>query len=715
MKQLIQSVSDGIIEIIDVPPPSLKPGHVLVRSSFSAISPGTERSLIHFGKANLLSKAKLRPDAVAQVLEKFQKDGLLSTVKSVRSRMSGFLPLGYSTVGRVVAVGESVTNLKVGDRVASNGPHAELVCVPQTLCAKVPDSVSDEQAALTVIGAVALHGVRNCNPMLGENFVVIGLGVVGLLACQILLANGCGVIGVEIDPIRAAIARRLGISVTASRDESRVSAFVGRRTQGVGADGVIISTSNANQSVLSLSAKISRKRGRIVLIGTADLNLARRDFYEKELAFIVSSSYGPGRYDKTYESGGVDYPLPYVRWTAGRNFDAILGLFEQGSLKTDPIVSAVFEFEDAGSAYEKILSDSQMMSSLLKYKVAPDDSPTKEPTVALFPSRGNSRRQSAGAEELRVGVIGSGNYSSTVLVPSLSRLNVELVGIASETGLTATTLGRRHGFRFSSSGASELISSGEIEAVFIATRHDSHASLAIEAINHGLSVFVEKPLALSVQDLDAIQAALEVQRINGKSVTFTVGFNRRFAPYAQRARAAFQDAQSPLFISMWVNAGKLPSSHWVLDRDVGGGRVIGEAVHFIDLMRFLVGDRITDANIRRQSSGGGDSALIDFSFEDGSIGVVGYSAEDARQIPKEDIRISSDSRTVHIDNFRRLKSFGGRGRPVLQTGPQNKGHSKLLEEFVRSCRSGDSGPIPHSEIFEVSRWAIELGRESPRR
>lgn len=711
MRQVVQSVSDGSIEVIETPVPRLKPGHVLVKSLYSAVSPGTERSLIEFGKSSLVAKARQRPDAVAEVFEKARKDGFLSTFRSVRGRLQELLPLGYSNVGIVVSIGKGVSGLSVGDRVVSNGPHADFVLVPQTLCAKVPDSVEDEEAAFSVLGAVALQGVRNASPQLGECFVVVGLGAIGLLTCQILLASGSEVIGVETNPGRASIARDLGIVVTSASDEKSILNFVHKHSLESGVDGVILATSSSGQSLISMAAKLCRVKGRIVLVGTTDMDVSRRDFYEKELSFVVSSSYGPGRYDPKYEGGLLDYPLPYVRWTAGRNFDAVLGLFARRRIQTASFSSPVFSIADAPKAYQNILTQPDVLTVLLRYQHEAEHRVELSKRVDLIRSAPAPVRKSTNSRMVRLGVVGSGNYAKTVLVPALSGLEVELVGIASEGGLSATGLARKHGFRFSSSDASELISGGEIDAVLIATRHDSHSALAVEAIEAGIGLFVEKPLASNLRDLKLVESALSRKRLDGIEVPFTVGFNRRFAPLTRRLMAEFRDHGGPYFVSVHVNGGKLPRGHWLLDPSKGGGRVIGEGIHFLDIARFIVGSKVSEAGIRFMASKVSDSFIVDMGFEDGSIASITYSADDSPKLPKETIRVSSAGRTAEVANFRKFRVFDGAAPRFAMPSAQDKGHQALLKEFINSCQTGNGYPIPLDEIFEINELAITLAEK----
>ena len=699
-------ISGGDPTVVDTPIPRVRQGFVLIRASYSAISPGTELALGAFGKASMLGKARLRPDILKMLVRKFGNDGLQSAARAVIANNQNALALGYSNVGTIVAVGEGVSRFRIGDRVVSNGPHGEYVSVPQTLCAKVPDSVPDREAAIAVLASIGMNAVRQIIPSVGELAVVVGLGPIGMLAAQILNSSGCRVIGVELDPHRRRVSEEMGIDTIDGSDREKIVKLVLNETEGSGADSVLIATSSGSAEVVSLAANISRKKGRIVLVGTADLSLSRRDFYEKELAFSVASSYGPGRYDPGYESGLVDYPLPYVRWTAQRNFEACLRLLQSKRILVEPMISMTTPISEAPSAYRALSGDARSILALLKYSGV-DEHQGPEKFVTL--SSGKSTPRSARQKKVpRVGVIGAGNFSRSSLLPSLSKQRATLISLASEGGLNAALLGKRFGFESVTSDASHLLDRDDIDAVFISTRHGSHAELAVQALDNDKSVFVEKPLALSHGDLRRICDSYSRARNRNPRVTLTVGFNRRFSSHTFRLMSVFRDENLPKLISVHVNAGGYDPTHWVHDPLVGGGRLIGEAIHFLDLMRHISQSKVTSSHISAVDSPSSDSFVVNMGFESGTIGSLTYSSEDAAGIHKESIAVSSAGSTAVIDNFRRVRVSGFPQASGLLSWRQDKGHTQLVSEFLRSLESGGPAPIPVDEIVEVHALAYDL-------
>lgn len=573
MKQIIQSFKTGETILEEVPAPQVKPGSVLIQTTRSLVSLGTERMLVEFGKSNLIAKARQQPDKVKQVLDKIKTEGLMPTLEAVFNKLGEPLPLGYCNVGRVIAVGDGVSEFKVGDRVASNGHHAEYVCVPKNLVAHVPDNVSDEEAAFTVIGSIGLQGIRLLNPTLGETMVVTGLGLIGLITAQLLIANGCKVIGVDIDESKLTLAKEWGVIPFNPRDGDVVK-FVEGETGGVGADGVIITASAKSNEIISQAARMSRKRGRIILVGVIGLNLSRAEFYEKELTFQVSCSYGPGRYDDDYEHKGIDYPLPFVRWTEKRNFEAILQAIASEKLKVQELITEVVPLENYLDIYGSIGS-SKSIASILRYA---EKTELPKHTIAL---KSESFEGSRGV----IGIIGAGNFTKMTMLPALKGTGAGLKYIASQGGLSGTTMAQKHGFSHSTTDYKEILNDAEVDLVMITTRHNQHARMVIESLEAGKHVFVEKPLALNNDELDQIIAT---QQKSGKTVS--VGFNRRFSPHIEKMKALLGTA--PMNVIATMNAGAIPPSVWVHDMKVGGGRIIGEACHYIDLITYLTGSRV---------------------------------------------------------------------------------------------------------------------------
>lgn len=681
-----------------VPAPQVRAGQVLIRTRRSLVSLGTERMLVEFGRASLLSKARQQPDRVKQVLEKIGTDGLMPTLETVFRKLDQPLPLGYCNVGEVVAVGAGVTGLAIGDRVASNGPHAEVVCVPRNLVARIPDSVSDEQATFTVIGAIGLQGIRLLSPTLGETVVVVGMGLIGLLAAQLLRLNGCRVIGLDPDESKLALARQLGVDALNPASTNTVSA-VTELTGGVGADGVLITASAKTDEIMAQAARMSRKRGRIVLVGVVGLHLNRADFYEKELTFQVSCSYGPGRYDTAYEEYGHDYPLPYVRWTENRNFQTILQLLHTGQLQVDPLITEVVPLADYQQIYGQLghpAESSARIASLLRY---PDACHPLRTSVTL---RELAVEPTAGV----VGIIGAGNFAATTLVPALHKAGATLHTIASANGLTGTLLAKRFGIARSTTNYHDLLTDPAIDVCVITTRHNSHAQLTIDALRAGKHVFVEKPLALYEEELTAIIAT---QQTADRMVL--VGFNRRFSPTAQKAKALLggvNAAAVPMNVIATMNAGALPANAWVHDRAVGGGRILGEACHYIDLMTYLTGSRVVSVCLNamgRQPTETTDSASMLLRYDNGATGVINYFANGSKAYAKERIEVYSQGRTLVLDNFKSLTGYGFRGFSRL-SGRQDKGHAEQCRQLIQAVRSGGPPPIPFGELVNTSQATL---------
>jgi predicted dehydrogenase/threonine dehydrogenase-like Zn-dependent dehydrogenase len=699
MKQVFQDISGGATLVTEVPLPRCGPGQILIRSTRSLISAGTERSLVDFGRAGYLEKARQQPDKVKMVLDKVRTDGLAATVSAVKSKLAQPMAMGYSNVGVVVEVGKGVVDLKPGDRVLSNGSHAEYVCVPRNLCARIPEGVADDPAAFGVVSAIALQGLRLAGPTLGETFVVTGLGLIGLVAVQLLRANGCRVIGIDLDGSKLDLAASYGAEVV-RLDQGRdpVSA-VERLTGGEGVDGVIITASSKSDEIVHQAATMCRKRGRIVLVGVVGLQLRRSDFYEKELTFQVSCSYGPGRYDPDYEQAGQDYPRGFVRWTENRNFQAVLELMRSGSLNVDALVTARYPIEDAEKAYQLLLEDRGVMGVLLQYQ--PGEA--SDTTVKLL-----SQPSRAAGDAPVIGAIGAGNYAGRVLLPAFKEAGARLRAIVSSGGKSGTHVGSRLGFDSSSTDPSVVLGDPRIDVVVVGTRHDSHADLVIAALEAGKHVFVEKPLALSLEDLDRISDARSSALERGQGGRLMVGFNRRFAPLMQSLKAETSSSGAPIALIYTCNAGPISADSWVHDPAVGGGRIVGEACHFIDIARYLTGAGITDAGIRTMQDprGLGDTASLNLGFADGSIATIHYFANGDRRVPKERIEVYQDQRIYRLTNFRRLEGFGSRLKGRSRS--QDKGQQGCVEAFLRVVLEGGPDPIPFKEIYDVSRVAIQL-------
>ncbi|WP_109354427.1 bi-domain-containing oxidoreductase [Sphingorhabdus sp. EL138] len=704
MKQIVQYFSTGETQIVDAPDPAVGPNDVLIRTSTSLISAGTERMLVDFGKASLLQKARKQPERVADVLNKVKTDGLMTTVDAVRSKLGQPIPLGYSNVGVVIDVGSRVTQFAVGDRVVSNGPHADVVRVSQTLCAPIPSNVSNDTAAFVVIGSIGLQGIRLAQPTLGEAIVVTGAGLVGLLTIQLLIAQGCRVLAIDFDQNKLEIAKGYGAEIcNPSNGEDPIGAGMAF-SRGRGVDAVIITASTESTDPVTQAAQMSRKRGRIVLVGVTGLNLNRSDFYEKELSFQVSCSYGPGRYDPEYEEKGNDYPAAFVRWTEGRNFEAILDMMERRAVSTDELISSRFSFENAVNAYDRLTSDKSSLGMLLDYP------PTAEDRVCRTIPLKQTDEYSSGAAV--VGFIGAGNYASRILIPAFQKAGAKLDTIVSSGGLSGSISGTKAGFAKASSDVDEMLTNDAINVVAIATRHDSHADLTVKALNAGKHVFVEKPLGLTRTEVSAVEEAYAQNHSNGGNNHLMVGYNRRFAPQILKMKSLLEQVNEPKSFLMVMNAGAIPAEHWTQDPDVGGGRIIGEACHFIDLMRFLADSPIVSSQGRTMGKNHAmgvttDKASITLGFEDGSFGTIMYLANGAASFPKERIEVFAAGRTLQLDNFRSLKAFGWPGFSKMNLARQNKGQEHCPKAFLAAIANGSSA-IPAEQIFEVARVTVDV-------
>ncbi len=690
MKQIIQDLSSGDTVLAQVPTPSIKPGQVLIQTSRSLVSLGTERMLVEFGKSNLFQKAKQQPDKVKDVIAKIKTDGLLPTINAVFNKLAQPLPLGYCNVGKIIGIGKGVENFSIGDRVASNGPHAEIVSVPHNLVAKIPDNVSDDEATFTVVGAIGLQGVRLANPTFGETIVVVGLGLIGLITAQLLKANGCNVIGFDYDTNKVSLARKYGIDAINPLDGIDQVSYVLNLTNSIGADAVIITASNKSNEIISQSAKMSRKRGRIVLVGVIGLDISRADFYEKELSFQVSCSYGPGRYDDDYEQKGKDYPIAFVRWTQKRNFETILQSIANKSLNVESLITEKVKLDDYHHIYNN-MSRSQSIASILEYS-GNDINLNRaiEITSNKFSSNGNGI----------VGIIGAGNFTSAMILPCLKKTTAKLKFISSSNGLSGTILAKKYKINNSTTDNKIIIQDADVDLIMITTRHNSHANLVIESLNNGKNVFVEKPLALNEDELEEI---INSYRKSGK--TLTVGFNRRFAPLAIKMKKILGTNGSPMNIIATMNAGYISSKSWVHDMEIGGGRIIGEACHFIDLITFLSGSKVKMVCMNSMGSNSKentDNASILLKYENGTNAVINYFSNGSKAYSKERIEVFHENRTLIMDNWRKLKGYGFKNFSSASSS-QDKGHQNQFDLLINSVQKGGGEIIPIDELVNTTK------------
>jgi predicted dehydrogenase/NADPH:quinone reductase-like Zn-dependent oxidoreductase len=695
VKQIVQSYRTGELKVADVPVPRAGSGSLLVATRVSLISAGTEKQLMDLAKASFVGKAMARPDLVRQVVRRVQRDGLKPTIEKVFAKLDTPIPLGYSLAGQVIEIGRAVSGYEVGSRIACAGAglanHAEINAVPKNLCVRIPDAVSDQDASFVTLGAIALQGVRQAAPTLGERIVVMGLGLIGLLTVQLLKANGCRVLGFDPNPFRVALAKEMGADIAVSSDlHAATTAFTG----GYGADAVILTASTKSNEPINQAAEISRLKGRIVVVGLVGMTIDREPFYKRELDLKLSMSYGPGRHDPDYEQAGHDYPLSYVRWTEQRNMDAFLALIAQGRVTPSKLVTQGFQIAEAEKAYALMESSEPYLAILLSY--SEDSAARVERSIKLTSTSARSTRGEG------VAFIGFGNYAKGVLLPAFRKAGgVKLTSVVTATGVSASHAGEKYGFTTIASDPAAALSDPATEIVVIATRHDTHASLAAEALAAGKHVFCEKPLAIDADGLGKVLAATD-----GAPGVITVGFNRRFAPLLVAAKAALEPRSGPLVMLYRINAGDIAGDHWI-QRHEGGGRIVGEVCHFVDALTYLSGSLPVEANAVA-ARGHDDAVSILLRFADGSTGTIVYSSLGNPSVPKEYVEVFASGRVVQLDDFRRLTITRGDKTTVAKSG-QDKGQAALVTAFLAAARGRKAAPIPLAELEAVTAatFAIE--------
>ena len=701
MKQVVQSLRTGETAVIEVPAPSLHCNSLLIRSSVTLISSGTEKMLVDFGRANLISKALQQPDKVRAALEKAKVDGVGPTLAAISGKLSAALPLVYGNVGRVDGVGGDLSGtFSVGDRVVSNGHHAEIVSARGNLCCKIPENVTDESASFAIVGAIALQGIRLAEPSLGETVVVFGLGLIGLLTVQLLRANGCRVIAVDAVDERLRLAETFGASVVDISNGRGLEKLKGLNIPAAGADVAIIAASTKENSVIHDAAEICRKRGRIVLVGVVGLKLIRNDFYEKELSFQVSSSYGPGRYDRKYEDLGIDYPVGFVRWTAKRNIEAVLELIGSGAINVHPLISHNVKFESAEEAYNIITGNESSLGVLLRY---PPGSPASLDRTIHSPLAKN-RSCGPGVCDVSLSFIGSGSFVKTTLLKAFLKTGAKFDTVVSNSGLSSADVARRFGFLASSTDSKQAMTADSSNSLVIATRHDSHAQLVEKALRAGKNIYLEKPLCLNVDELTNIE---NLYYSLSAPPILMVGFNRRFAPHVIKIKQLINAVSGPKCFQLSVNSGYISSEHWINDKIIGGGRLIGEGCHFLDLIRFLSGSPVKKWSKSVLGHSAEDTFSLHLSFEDGSIATINYWSNGPKNLSKERLEIFSEGGALLLDNYRVLRGYKWPGFKQMRLFGQDKGHKAAARAFVDGVRCGEA-PIPVDEIFEVSRLVLEI-------
>ena len=713
MKKLYENIKSGKIEIVENPDPLCKPDGILVKTLYSAISAGTEKWVVEFGKGSYLKKAREKPKEVARVIDKIKKEGLINTYKQVMNKLDEPFPLGYSCSGEVIEVGKNVTNFQVGDYVACFGggyaSHSEINYIPKNLAVKINNEKFLKEASLGAIAGIAVEGIKVADIGIGENIAVIGLGLLGQIAVQILKAGGCKVVGIEPDDFRREIAKESGCDLVLSPKDGIKSIL--DFTGGDGVDKVLITAATKSNEPIKQAGEIVRDKGIVSAVGLVNLDIPRDIYYKKELSVVVSRSYGAGRYDSTYEEKGIDYPIGYARWTENRNVKMFLNLLESGKLSIDKIITHIFDFADAKDAYDLITNKKRkenFISIILEYK---DN--IKNPNKEKYSVVVLSRRAVANVDNVRVGLIGAGNFVSATMLPHLSCIDkYKFVGIASSSGSRSTHLAKKYGFKYSTTDYRELIKDDNINLIIVATNHNTHAKFVSEALLEGKDVYCEKPLSITREGLNKVKDALDK---SGKRLI--VGFNRRFSPAAFRTKEILKNRQSPIVMNYIMNAGYIPPEHWVNDKNVGGGRIIGEACHIVDLFRYFVGTRVKDFIIKpidemTKDAPGSANANILIKYEDGSIGNITYTSLGDKAYPKEKCFVFSGQTVIEIDDYRNMKVCSYDKCHMIKFKGMQKGFKEEYEAIADAIVNEKDFPIPIEEILETSGVLLQEEKDS---
>lgn len=687
MLQLTQNLRNGKMEILEVPFPGLTEGSILVKNYYSVISSGTEGKSVKTARSGYISKAKEKPKEFRHVMELAKEKGLISTYKTVMERLDMPSPLGYCCAGEVIDIAKDISGLQIGDFVAcggGNAVHAEVVSIQKNLCVRVPDGVDIKNATFTTIGAIALQGIRQAELKMGENCVVIGLGLIGQLTVQLLNAGGIYPIGIDVDKNKVEIAEKIGAGMAVERRDVSLNAVVMDCTNGFGADAVIITAGTSSLDPINFAGELCRKKGRVVIVGNVPTGFSRENFYKKELDLRMSCSYGPGRYDTQYEEKGIDYPIGFARWTERRNMEAFLSFLNNKQIDVNKIITHTFDFKDALRAYETILNKSEFsLGILLKYDV----------TKSLRKKIELTSKKDLSSASLGIGIIGAGSFARSTLLPALSNRN-GLIGIADLNGCISRYTAEKNGFQFCSGNSDDIIKNKAINTIFIATRHNLHSEFVIKALKNNKNVYVEKPLCMNIEELEKVKEAYAK-----KDLHLMVGFNRRFSPHIQKIKKEFS-YKIPKAINYRINAGVLPSDHWIHDKEIGGGRIIGEVCHFVDLVTYIVGDKVTkvSAMVMNEPSNLNDTLVINLDFKNGSIAAISYFSNGNRKLRKEYLEIFSGTQVAIIDDFRKMRLYS---RRVFHSKlrKQVKGHAEEIKKFLDSIEKGLPTPIAFEDIY----------------
>ena len=700
MKQIFQNLKSGETFLEDVPIPSIDTDEILLKTSFSLISQGTENMLIQFGKSNIIKKVIDNKDKVDKVLDKVKTDGVTSTLNAVNAKLNKDVPLGYSNIGKVIEIGSNVNNFKIGDRVLTNGFHAEYVKSKKNLAIKIHDELKDEEAVFGIIGSVALQSIRLLKPSLGENIVVMGAGLLGILTAQILKANSCNVLLADINKERLNIAEKLKIDVINTNQDNIFSKSKYLFNDGI-VDGVIIAANTKSDTLIKNSANLLRKRGRIILSGVSGLNLNRDDFYKKEISIQVSSSYGPGRYEKNYEEKNMDYPVGFVRWTENRNFSAFIKLLSEKKISTKSLITKVFEIDEYKDAYKLIGDKTKFkLGVLIKYRSDNNKNIKKN----IFFANQNKKIDE---NKINVGIIGSGNFIERTLLPIFNKLNVNFISIGSKNSISSSLLGKKYSFNQAVSNAEDVIRNEEVNTIVIGTRHDTHYKYLIQAMKANKNIFLEKPLCLNYSELHDIKELYYSSYIKTGKIMY-VDFNRRFSSLINEMKNTISSSLSPKNFIITINAGIIEKDNWLLNLNEGGGRLIGEACHFIDLLIYL---NNSDFDSFKISSIDKENFSIILKFKDGSNGTIHYFSNGPMSFPKERIEVFYDEKVIQVDNFKSLKSYGSGGMPNKKLWSQDKGHLNIVKSFIDSINGSKTPEISFKELFDVSDISIRAANK----
>lgn len=715
MKQLIQSYKTGELGLFDVPPPICGKEGILIRTTASLVSAGTEKMIVDIAKKSLLGKAKARPDLVKQVINKMKQEGVRNTLEKVFNKLDTPISLGYSCAGIVVEVGKNVTGVSLGERVACGGAgyanHSEINYIPKNLFVKIPNCVDDVEASFVTVGAIALQGVRQAEPTLGEKIAVIGLGLIGQLTVQLLKANGCQVLGSDPDPDKRSLAKNLGADMFCAPDDLIEAAA--EFTNGYGVDSVIITASTSSNQPIIDGGEIARHRARVVVVGMVAMNVPRNQYYKKELDLRLSMAYGPGRYDSSYEEKGIDYPYAYVRWTEQRNFGAFLGLVAEGKVTPKALITHQFSFDDSLKAYDLLegKANEKYLGIVLTYPH----------TIEVTKKSIQISNKTVQSDRVRIGLIGAGNFTKAVILPHMRKAGgFELVGLCTATGISAHSTGKKYGFKYITTDADEILNNDDVNTVFITTRHHTHADYVIKALKSGKHVFTEKPLCIRESELEEIRDIYSSLLMPDASPPLLmVGFNRRFAPMIVKMKEVVRDA--PMSIMYRVNAGVIPKEVWIQDKEVGGGRIIGEVCHFIDTCSFLTGSEPVEVFARcvkkeEINVPDEDNVAITLAYGNGSTAVIHYTAYGNKQMPKEHVELFSNDVAMQMDDFRELTIWHGSRKERLKSANQDKGFANELAAFRTAVKKGEN-PIPFESLYRTTKTTFKilesLRRNSP--